>query len=212
MDKDKTRLLSEQTRHSLQLVHTEILGRLVTFCAPDRQDPIVRNNLRGQFYEFAELEKLSRAVPKGSVIVDIGANIGNHSLFFALFLEASKIIPFEPNKEVYDILISNLIVNGVIDQFDFSCLGVGVSNERPAFIKIDVEGMELQALEGLSGLLEHCKPILMVEVDNDNYVPFMAWVESKDYVVATTHQRHKKNKNFILVDKHAEAELLDLLA
>lgn len=232
-----------------RLVHAEILGKLVTFCVPERQDPIVRHHGRGEFYELPELGKLSHIIPKDGVIVDIGSNIGNHSLFFALFLKASKIFPFEPNKEVYDVLISNVIVNGVYDVFDFSYLGVGVSdknsggfgvekrdrnqgaakmiagegdidvvrvdealkNENPVLIKIDVEGMELQALNGLSGILKRCRPVIMIEVDIENEEPFNEWLRSNDYGIVHTHQRYRRNKNHILVDKNAVAETLEIL-
>ncbi len=250
MNQKNLQMLTDQVCHTVKLVHAEILGKLVTFCVPDRRDPIVRNNARGQFYEFPELLKLSKIVPKSGVIVDIGSNLGNHSLFFALFLNARKVIPFEPNKDVYDILISNVIVNGLYDIFDFSYLGVGVSDkntggygvekrernqgatkmlagqgdlrvvrvdeelksESPVLIKIDVEGMELLTLAGLSGLLRRCRPVIMIEIDNYNDEAFHEWAAHNDYEIVYTHQRYKKNKNYFLVDKDAASDALEILS
>lgn len=34
------------------------------------------------------------------------------------------------------------------------------------FVKVDVEGHELSVLQGASGLIEHCRPVFLVEVEN----------------------------------------------
>ena len=223
----------------VSLVHTKVMGRSVTFCTNMENDPIQRNHRRGTFYELKELKTLMAIFPKGGVFVDIGANIGNHSLFTALFLEPSKVIPFEPNPKAIEVLIENVVVNHLLDVFDLSNLGVGLSDKNsggyamekrnrnlgaakmlegqgdlevyraddilkdvtPDMIKIDVEGMELAVLDGLSGLLERCKPMLLIEVDNENEEAFMGWVKTSGYKLVNTHQRYKLNKNHILISE-----------
>lgn len=223
----------------VSLVHTNVMGQFVTFCTNMENDPIQRNHRRGTFYELKDLNTLKALFPKGGVFVDIGANIGNHSLFAALFLKPSKVIPFEPNPKAIELLIENVVVNRLLDTFDLTHLGIGLSNEKsegfamekrdrnlgaakmlegqgdlevhraderlkdvtPDMIKIDVEGMELKVLDGLSGLLERCQPILLVEVDNENEDAFMKWVKSSGYKLVNTHQRYKLNKNHILASK-----------
>lgn len=112
----------------LRLVHTRVLGDPVTFCVNMKNDPIQRNHRRGQFYEMSELSRLRRIFPEGGVFADIGANVGNHTLFAAKYLKASKVIPFEPNPLAFDLLIQNVLVNGLGDVVDTSRLGVGVSD------------------------------------------------------------------------------------
>jgi FkbM family methyltransferase len=114
----------------LRLVHTRVLDVPVTFCVNMKNDPIQRNHRRGQFYEIKELAALRAIFPQGGVFVDIGANVGNHSLFAALFLKAAKVIPFEPNPLAYDLLIQNVLVNRLAAVVDLSRLGVGVGAER----------------------------------------------------------------------------------
>lgn len=46
-------------------------------------------------------------IKEGSVILDIGANIGNHTVFWSLFSPAAKIISFEPQQLVFNILKRN---------------------------------------------------------------------------------------------------------
>lgn len=222
----------------LQLVHARVLDEPVIFCVNMENDPVQRNHRRGQFYEMSELQRLTSIFPQGGTFVDIGANVGNHTLFAAKYLKAAKVIPFEPNPKAFDLLVQNVLVNGLSDIVDTTMLGVGVSDAQsggfamqdrdrnlggarmlagagdlevhrgdallegvcPDFIKIDVEGMEMQVLTGLSGVLDRCRPVLMVEVDNTAEGPFMAWVAANGYAVLSTHQRYKLNKNHLVCD------------
>lgn len=230
---------------SLQLVHTRVLDEAVTFCVNMKNDPVQRNHRRGQFYEMSELTRLRTIFPEGGVFADIGANVGNHTLFAAKYLKASKVIPFEPNPKAFELLIQNVLVNGLADVVDLSMIGVGVSDEQsggfamqdrdrnlggakmlegegdlevhrgdallaevtPDFIKIDVEGMEMKVLSGLSGVLERCRPVMMVEVDNDVEETFLSWVAEQGYAVLSTHQRYRLNKNHLICDAGRLADL-----
>lgn len=113
----------------LSLVHTRVLNKRVTFCVNMERDPIQRNHRKGTFYEMYELERLRRIFPKGGTFVDIGANVGNHTLFAALFLEAERVIPFEPNPLAFELLIQNVLVNRLDHIVDLTQLGVGLSDE-----------------------------------------------------------------------------------
>jgi FkbM family methyltransferase len=66
------------------------------------------------------------------------------------------------------------------------------------FIKIDVEGMELQALRGLSGVIAACRPVMFVEVDNVNATAFGDWVNENGYAVRTNHKRYRMNENYLI--------------
>lgn len=63
------------------------------------------------FYEYDTLIMLRKYIPKNAVILDIGANIGNHSVFWAAE-GAVKIHSFEPIKETYGMLCKNIEING----------------------------------------------------------------------------------------------------
>ena len=66
------------------------------------------------------------------------------------------------------------------------------------FIKIDVEGMEMQVLGGLTQTLERCRPVIFIEVDEANRADFLAWVEANHYDIAATFRRYPVNENFLL--------------
>ncbi len=219
----------------------QIEGQQVHFCTNMEKDPIQRKQRKGVFYETHELEELARHFPKGGTFVDIGANVGNHSLFAAMFMGAEKIIPFEPNPRAYRLYIQNMLINGQADKVDFSKLGCGLSDvegdgfgmqpkernlggakmidkagdlqifradtlladETPDMIKIDVEGMELGVLRGLSGLLDRCSPVIQIEVDIENDEGFQAWLAGSGYEVADTIKRYRQNLNYLLVHPQA---------
>jgi FkbM family methyltransferase len=52
-------------------------------------------------------------IPEQAVILDIGANIGNHSVFWATSGGARQIIAFEPVVETYRMLRRNIEINGL---------------------------------------------------------------------------------------------------
>lgn len=50
------------------------------------------------------------------------------------------------------------------------------------FIKIDVEGMELDVLEGGRETIQRCRPVLSVEADREEQVPaLLDWLRAADY-------------------------------
>ncbi len=221
----------------LELTHARISDRRVIFCTDMENDPIQRNHRRGQFYEGRELGKLKAHFPEGGTFVDIGANVGNHSLYAALFLGAGRVIPFEPNPRAFRLLVQNVLVNRLEEVIDLSRLGVGLADreeggfamekrkrnlggarmlpgegrlrvfrgdtllegERPALIKIDVEGMEMPVLAGLEATIAAHRPALLVEVDNENETAFRQWAADAGYEIADTVQRYRLNKNHLLL-------------
>lgn len=66
-------------------------------------------NLRYVFDEFHDGE--IKQVVKNGTVIDIGANIGNHTLFFANELHVGKVIAFEPIYETFNILQKNIEIN-----------------------------------------------------------------------------------------------------
>jgi FkbM family methyltransferase len=59
------------------------------------------------FYEIQFLDFISKYYNKQKIILDIGANIGNHSLFFLKFLECDAVYSFEPMPCNIDLLKKN---------------------------------------------------------------------------------------------------------
>ncbi len=183
--------------------------------ADDYEAGSLREN--GCFRERDLLEHIATRGPRGGTYVDVGANIGNHSVYFGRFL-ADHVISIEPSPQVIPTLKRNLERNGVDNATVFTCgagacagrgrvvvppgcehhlgmtqlgttavdggddasvveiatldeiverAGARNGSARVTFIKIDVEGMEMEVLRGARGLLEEHQPQLAIEVFTD---------------------------------------------
>lgn len=78
------------------------------------------------------------------------------------------------------------------------------------FIKIDVEGHEVEVLKGATATIEKSRPVLLIEVRNSNLPVVGSWFASRDFrqiSLAQTFQS-KDNENYVFVP----AEKLDQLA
>ena len=85
-------------------------GTTFFFFVTNDSDTIQREALSGRFYERDELTLIEQHF-RGGVFVDVGANVGNHTVFAAKALQAEKVICFEPNPEALRILDLNLRLN-----------------------------------------------------------------------------------------------------
>jgi FkbM family methyltransferase len=54
---------------------------------------------------------------------------------------------------------------------------------RVDFIKIDVEGMEMEVLEGAARTIERCRPIMLVERIKAEAGPLRQWLEGRGYAL-----------------------------
>lgn len=68
-------------------------------------------------------KEYGKVIP-GSVVIDVGANIGAFSVYAAR-CGAKKIYAFEPNKESYEILLKNIKINNLEDTIIPYNLAVG---------------------------------------------------------------------------------------
>ena len=79
-----------------------------------------------------------------------------------------------------------------------------LQTENPYFLKIDVEGMEINVLQGLQRLIDRCKPKIFMEVDNVNRESFDQWREQHRYLIVERYRRYPQNENFLLLPEHSE--------
>lgn len=68
--------------------------------------------LYGEFSE-REQELLAQLVKPGSVVVEVGANIGAHTVPLARTCAPGPLYAFEPQQRVFQLLCANLALNGV---------------------------------------------------------------------------------------------------
>ena len=156
---------------------------------PDSKGSLSKHFQIGTFYEGHMLYAIE-ALDKTGVYVDVGANIGNHSVFFELFCPSTKVVSFEPLDWAYSYLIQARDVNGLT----FDAYEIGLSDKEGEFvtevgsqtysiqtttldsfqleevvvIKIDIEGMEVPALRGMTETLTRCRPHLFIEAHTED--------------------------------------------
>lgn len=91
-------------------------GTSVRLYLPDQEDHIQKTIRRTQaFYEADMLEQIhERAIPD-TVAIDVGANIGNHTVFLAAVC-GLRVEAFEPSPRLFAILQRNVTLNDLTDR------------------------------------------------------------------------------------------------
>ena len=100
---------------------------LWTHREPDHLATVIRNS--GGFYETDVLLKCREIFIPGTVVIDAGANIGNHTVFFAAILGA-KVEAIEPFPANYDLIRMNVVANGLERRVRIHCLALGEREGR----------------------------------------------------------------------------------
>ena len=158
-------------------------------------------SIRGIF-DYDQLFTTIKFFKKKRIFIDVGANIGNHSIFYSKYFK--KILSFEPSKISFKVLSLNVENLKNIKIFNF-----GLSNISKKFyfddkatknvaglkfkkkgkipvkaevfdkkfkelknidlVKIDVEGHELNVIEGMKKTLKNNSPLLIIEFDPFKY-------------------------------------------
>jgi len=78
---------------------------------------------RGEF-EKDEIQLCKRYIKNDSVILDVGANIGLHSISFSRLAPEGLVISFEPSKDTFSLLLNNIQdINNILP------LNIGVSDK-----------------------------------------------------------------------------------
>ncbi len=95
-----------------QDVEFTALGKNINIRGFSRNDWIFKTiSSTKNFYEIDLLQYMKYVLRgKTGVTVDVGSNIGNHSIYFGTFI-SSKVICFEPNPQVLPVLKRNLLKN-----------------------------------------------------------------------------------------------------
>lgn len=158
-------------------------------------------------YEPKYLKLIKENLNKDDIFLDIGANIGQHSLFASKIVgNTGKIIAFEPLKDIYKQFKESIEKNNFTNLFIYNNACGEINKKIPIylniknmggsslikntynsvkdlsevievinptnilnretkinFIKIDVEGYELEVLKGLKDIIQKFKPKILLE-------------------------------------------------
>ena len=84
----------------------------------------------GMPYEYYAMRSIADLVRDGAAILDVGANVGNHSLYWSA--SGYSVVAFEPNPEALRWLRINIDQNSVGDLIDLRPFGLGATRARAA--------------------------------------------------------------------------------
>lgn len=220
------------------IVEFERFDKSIRFFVDQPEESIQRHHFAGRFYEEEDLNTISKHMTNLKCIIDVGANVGNHTVFLGSRFPDATLFPVELFPEVLSLLRLNLILNPDI-KIDGRGLGVGLSSTaqncgisarfkenrglvkvdfdaehkdgrlvsgdelfediNPDFIKIDVEGHEIEVLKGLEALIKRSRPAIFIEVDDKNAAQFHDWRQENEYQTVETIRRYEVNENFFLL-------------
>ncbi|WP_087000778.1 FkbM family methyltransferase [Rhizobium sullae] len=164
---------------------------------PDIGGRIGRVLLKGRWYEQEMLDYI-RGLGLGGVYLDVGANIGNHSVYFACNTKADRVLSFEPTprarKQLNKFIELNLLYTkiavvpyacsdaegeiAVVESLaqdaapvKYECKRIDDVVDVPvSVIKMDIEGAEPYALRGAVRVLKESKPIMFIEAHDDRHM------------------------------------------
>lgn len=141
------------------------------------------------------LPLLKMYIPEGGVVVDVGAYIGDHTVFYAACVgPKGAVMALEPNPEAFECLKYNTSELPQVYAFNVAASDkpgtIGLAKDTNAgathavkdgeiqcsdidsiglrachFMKFDCEGMEPQAIYGASQTIRKYRPTLLVEVN-----------------------------------------------
>ena len=103
------------------------------------------------YYEIDTLVDLKDYIPEKAVIMDIGANIGNHTVFFSNVCKAKKVYSFEPIQDTFAILEKNISINGLEGTVAAYNVAVGSKRGNAAVKSFDEKNIGGTALVENSG-------------------------------------------------------------
>ncbi|MAY89021.1 MAG: hypothetical protein CML02_20145 [Pseudooceanicola sp.] len=110
------------------------------------RDLIQMAHMRGEFFEHDSLAKLKRLLTRDNpTIVEVGANIGNHVVWYARHLSPGKIYPVEPNPEALALLDQNIAANDIGDCVDRRGWGLGAGRGEGRFAAVTDDADNLGA-------------------------------------------------------------------
>jgi len=83
-------------------------------------------------YELTMLSDMQKRISANDLFIDIGANIGNHTIFMAKVV-GCKVLSFEPNKYLVKALSETIKMNKLSDYVTLISKGVGKRNSYASF-------------------------------------------------------------------------------
>ena len=174
------------------------------------------------FYEVEILNTIFKQASfytlKKGIFLDIGSNIGNHTLYCFSNDLIQFAYCFEPVQDTFQILQKNISINNLQNKVKLFNVGVGESQGKAqiksyninntgssqlkissegnipiisiddikfeqdiSFVKIDVEGFELNVIKGMLNTIKTHKPTIFIEIRNQFFNEINKYLQDIGY-------------------------------
>ena len=193
----------------------------------------------GEFSEL-EVELFRDCLKESNAVLDVGANIGSHTIAFRSIVgDSGMVIAYEPERINFNTLCGNVAINNYRNIYCFQNAvgskpgtiavpelniektenygGISLTKDYSSahhytvplvtvdqfrfgkinFIKIDVEGMETEVIDGAAESIQRCKPFLYVENDRkQNCLELVAKIYGHQYEIYEHNPNMYNPNNF----------------
>ena len=103
-------------------------GQALKFAISGHNSELEIQHIRQKLYEPEEIELILKHMGEEDILLDLGANIGNHAIALAAVRPSATIHVFEPIKKTCELLRRNIALNGLTN-IDASNLDIAVDTE-----------------------------------------------------------------------------------
>ncbi len=217
--KGLSKLCAQGTR-TVKFISDDVNYEFFLFTSNTQELEASLHHLSHQFTEKEELKMIRDHVGKVSSVAEIGCLVGNHSVFFLKNLSPKRMtiidasstslahakINLDLNQDIQNPVDIDFVHSAVGDKeytlsfFNESVTVKPIDNllkEPFDFIKIDVDSMEMEALEGASNYMKTHHPKIMIEVLHQLKKPFEEYLEKVDYTIIAQHDRSQYSNYLI---------------
>ena len=157
----------------------------------------------GRPYERGLLDFLRPLVSRGDCVIDVGANIGNHSLYLCLVCEA-KVHAFEPNPIALRHLYANIQANSAAELISVHPVGLGADRSVGSIVPGSQHNLGAARLQVGEGQI----PVETIDsFEFENVALIKIDVEGSEVsVLAGAHQTIATSKPLIVAESRTAAE------
>ena len=221
-------LLKPNGRPVGTIVHTTINGERISFFVTNRNDSIMKFHHQGAFYETEELELIKRyysqggignhaiyisrftkssrivvfepnqtaiSILKNNLLLNGCNNVDTRFLGIALGAKKGRLRQSTPDSNNLGHTCYFEDASGDVEAVGGDSL---ILNEPVEFIKIDVEGMEIEILSGLQQTVRRRRPTIFIEVWDLRAQAVLDWCARESYHIVERFQRYEGIWNYLI--------------
>src|SRR5690606_15921350 len=163
-------------------------------------------------YELAMLRDIASHLTDESLVLDIGANIGNHALYLAV-VSGCKVYAFEPNAHLCLALDESIKENHLQSKIKVFQNGVGAAIAKAHFANINRENLGAQSLDVSNQSQDDIDIVTIDETIQEKVDVIKIDVEGMELEVLKGAQKTiEKYRPFIYVESLTEQEFNNIVA